>query len=129
MKINTLYCINPALYSEFCNEASANEMMATVIKNNGGYFKVEHIRNIHGNDHVTSVSFPKTDHHLNANGSGSTYFEIYEDEFKYFMPYTVTPDAPGESQPIEGVQSINIIVTKDNAQAMIELIQKSFGAN
>ena len=119
MELHKRYCLNPMSIHLFIAESTSNKAMVNVINKNGGYFEVDEINTIAGEDFVTSVIFPKTSARFGDMGHDDEYFEIYEDEFKYFTEYT-------EVQPADGIRSMTLDVNKSNAAAMIQLIQQTF---
>ena len=119
METGKLYTFKPSMTHLFVAESCSNKSMAEAILFNGGYFEVEDVTRINGEKYVSAVKFPKTGKCLDHDGSGDEYFEIYEDEFKYFTEYN-------EVELNDGVRSMTLDVNKTNAAAMIQLIQQTF---
>lgn len=119
METGKLYCFKPSMVHLFVAESCSNKSMAEAILFNGGYFEVESMKIIHDEKYVTAVKFPKTGKCLDQYGIGGEYFEIYEDEFKYFTEYN-------EVELTDGVRAMTLDVNKTNAAAMIQLIQQTF---
>lgn len=122
MEINKRYALIPTMIHKFIEESCSNKNMARTIQKNGGYFEVLATNTIGGEDFVTAVQFPKTGEIFNDMGSGDEYFEIYEDEFRFFTEYT-------EVEVPDGIRSMTLDVNKTNAAAMIQLIQNTFLAD
>ena len=119
MKTGKLYCFKPFMVHLFVDGSCSNKFMAEAILFNGGYFEVESTETVHGEKYVTAVTFPKTGKCLDHNGDGNEYFEICEEEFKYFTEYN-------EIELTGGVRSMTLVVNKTNAAAIIQLIQQTF---
>ncbi len=119
METGKLYTFKPSMTHLFVAESCSNKSMAEAIMFNGGYFEVEAMIVLNNERYVTAVKFPKTGKCLNDDGSGDEYFEIYENEFKYFTEYN-------EVELNDGVRSMTLDVNKANAVEMIQLIQQIF---
>lgn len=119
MEINKRYALIPTKIHLFVAESSANKDMVKIIQENGGYFEVMATNAISGEVFVTAVKFPKTGACFSDMGSNGEYFEIYEDEFRFFTEYT-------EVEVPDGIRSMTLDVNRTNAAAMIQLIQNTF---
>lgn len=99
--------------NEFRNESSANICMVDNINTHGGVFTVKKTQTINGEVFVEEVEFPDGTV-LNSDGMGLKYFELYEDEFQFF----VEVDTPEKKLVLE--------VTESNYKEVIKQILDSF---
>lgn len=116
MKEGKSYRFNEQFREEFIEESMANENMLELIKENGGSFEVLDTSVEGINKYVCRVRMANGAV-FNADDSGHDYFELSDDEFKYFIEI---------SESTDGVMSMILNVNPDNAEEMIELIKKVF---
>ncbi|UOK17849.1 hypothetical protein KP1079_00243 [Klebsiella phage KP1079] len=119
MKLNTEYRIIPSLAAEWDLSSSGNRRMRLMIEEHGGSFFPTKMLD-EDNSFITEVKF-KDGTTAGAEGFGDAYFAISDYEFKYFEPvYGIG----GVIQP--GPTRLDLIVTPENAEEMIDLIKKVF---
>lgn len=116
MKEGKFYRFNEQFRDEFIEESGYNDDILDILAKNGEVFEVLCVSSEDGNRYVNKIR--------TANGEvfsceeiGPDYFELSDVEFKYFIEVNNTQN---------GVQAMTLIVTPDNAQAMIEVIKKAF---
>ena len=119
MKLNTEYRIIPSLAAEWDLSSSGNRRMRLMIEEHGGSFFPTKMLD-EDNSFITEVKF-KDGTTADAEGFGDAYFEISDYEFKYFEPVYEIGSAikPGPTR-------LDLIVTSENAEEMIDLIKKVF---
>ncbi|QBZ71077.1 hypothetical protein [Shigella phage SSE1] len=132
MEIGKSYIINPLFKDDFVQEAPHNNAkMLKLIELHGPSFVVNGMEPDYDSDTSNVVSVTMEDGTVcSAGGEIETYFEIYPDEFKYFIEYftEVTLEKPqptNEGIPL-GVTKIHCIVDETNVDEIIKLLQKTF---
>ena len=125
MEIGKKYELRPERIKAFINISPINNNdMVDIIQNNGGWFEVKDTLTSDGDKFVTKIKCAN-DKIFSADGTLEEYFELHEDEFYCFREY-------GEQAEVEepvtkaGVTQIHCIVTKQNVDQIIELLQKTF---
>ncbi|UJJ22236.1 hypothetical protein [Erwinia phage Virsaitis27] len=116
MQEGKFYSFNKAFRADFIEDNSTNENMLHLIEEGGGSFGVLEMVTEDTAKYVCKVRM-KNGEVYDANSSGSEYFELSNEEFKYFVEVGSTT---------EGAQSMSLVVTPENAEEMIELIKKAF---
>ncbi len=119
MKLNTEYRIIPSLAAEWDLSSSGNNRMRQMIEEHGGSFFPTKMLD-EDSSFITEVTF-KDGTTADAEGFGDAYFEIADYEFKYFERVN---EIGGVVQ--DGPTRLDLIVTPENAEEMIELIKKVF---
>lgn len=123
MEIGKKYQIKPGLANAFVQADGINKSLVELIGLNGCWFTVDEMSEHDGEKFVNVVTF--------ANGTeaghnyDTEYFELQESEFKFFEEFEETESSLNSTNN-DGVNSINITVTKDNAKDMINLLQTIF---
>ena len=120
MKLNTEYRIIPSLAAEWDLSSSGNNRMRQMIEEHGDSFFPTKMLDEDSSSFITEVTF-KDGTTADAEGFGDAYFEIADYEFKYFEQVN---EADGVVQP--GPTRLDLIVTPENAEEMIDLIKKVF---
>lgn len=118
MEIGKKYCIKPGLAAAFAQADGINGSLVELIGQNGYWFTVDEMTEEDGEKYVNAVTFANG---TEAGHNVGEYFELRESEFVFFEEtdsLNVTNN--------DGVNSINITVTKDNAKDMINLLQTIF---
>ncbi|QPB08787.1 hypothetical protein CPT_Metamorpho_035 [Klebsiella phage Metamorpho] len=118
MKLKTEYRIIPSLAAEWDLSSSGNNRMRLMIEEHGGSFFPTKMLD-EDSSFITEVTF-KDGTTADAEGFGNEYFEIADYEFKYFEP--VHENGGVQSGPTR----LDLTVTPENAEEMIELIKKVF---
>lgn len=119
MEIGKKYQIKPGLANAFVQADGINKSLVELIGQNGCWFTVDEMSEHDGEKFVDVVTF--------ANGTeaghnyDTEYFELQESEFEFFEEIDSSLNVVND-----GVNSINITVTKDNAKDMINLLQTIF---
>lgn len=116
MKEGKFYSFNEAFRSHFIEDSGANENMLRLIEEGGGSFEVLEMVTEDTDKYVCKVRM-KNGEVYDANSFADEYFELSNEEFKYFVEVGSTT---------EGAQSMSLVVTPENAEEMIELIKKAF---
>lgn len=116
MKEGKFYRFNEQFRDAFIEENGNNENMLTLLKTSGGSFEVLEVYSDNTGTYVNRARMANGEVY-GADGMGLEYFELSDEEFKYFIEMGL---------PSEGVQTISLIVTPYNAEAMIEVIKKAF---
>ena len=119
MKLNTEYRIIPSRAAEWDLSSSGNRRMRSMIEEHGGSFFPTKMLDEESR-YITEVTL-KDGTFANAGGEGNEYFEIADYEFKYFEPVDEI-DRVAQAGPTR----LDLIVTSENAEEMIELIKKVF---
>lgn len=116
MKEGKFYRFNEQFRDAFIESNGNNDNMLNILSENGGVFEVLYVAQEGSNRYVSKIR--------TANGgvfgceeTGPDYFELSDDEFCYFTEVSSVGD---------GVQAMTLIITPDNAEAMIELIKNAF---
>lgn len=132
MEIGKSYIINPLFKDDFVQEAPHNNAkMLKLIELHGPSFVVNGMEPDYDSDTSNVVSVTMEDGTVcSAGGEIETYFEIYPDEFKYFIEYftevdLVKPKPTNEGITL-GVTKIHCIVDETNVDEIIKLLQKTF---
>lgn len=132
MEIGKSYIINPLFKDDFVQEAPHNNAkMLKLIELHGPSFVVNGMEPDYDSDMSNVVSVTMEDGTVCSAGGGiETYFEIYPDEFKYFIEYftevdLVKPQPTNEGITL-GVTKIHCIVDETNVDEIIKLLQKTF---
>lgn len=132
MEIGKSYIINPLFKDDFVQEAPHNNAkMLKLIELHGPSFVVNGMEPDYDNDTPNVVSVTMEDGTVcSAGGEIETYFEIYPDEFKYFIEYftevTLEKPQPTNEGITLGVTKIHCIVDETNVDEIIKLLQKTF---
>lgn len=132
MEIGKSYIINPLFKDDFVQEAPHNNAkMLKLIELHGPGFVVNGMEPDYDSDTSNVVSVTMEDGTVcSAGGEIETYFEIYPDEFKYFIEYftEVTLEKPQLTNEgiTLGVTKIHCIVDETNVDEIIKLLQKTF---
>ncbi|ARW57663.1 hypothetical protein [Kosakonia phage Kc304] len=116
MQEGKFYSFNEAFRADFIEDNSTNENMLRLIEEGGGSFGVLEMVTEDTDKYVCKVRM-KNGEVYDANSSGDEYFELSNGEFKYFVEVGSTA---------EGAKSMSLVVTRENAEEMIELIKKAF---
>lgn len=130
MEIGKKYELRPECIKDFIevDEYENNANMVDIIQDNGGWFVVNNIVYSDGYAFVNEItcasgkSFNAEDDYLDD------YFELEEIEFCYFREYGEQDDELDEPVTKAGVTQIHCIVTEQNVDEIIELLQKTFKA-
>ncbi|WEW54178.1 hypothetical protein Phage55_150 [Escherichia phage 55] len=132
MEIGKSYIISPLFKDDFVQEAPHNNAkMLKLIELHGPSFVVNGMEPDYDSDTSNVVSVTMEDGTVCSAGGGiETYFEIYPDEFKYFIEYftevdLVKPQPTNEGITL-GVTKIHCIVDETNVDEIIKLLQKTF---
>mgnify|MGYP001102766527 FL=1 len=132
MEIGKSYIINPLFKDDFVQEAPHNNAkMLKLIELHGPSFVVNGMEPDYDSYTSNVVSVTMEDGTVcSAGGEIETYFEIYPDEFKYFIEYftevdLVKPQPTNEGITL-GVTKIHCIVDETNVDEIIKLLQKTF---
>lgn len=136
MKIGKTYIINPTCKATFADECPQNADMVSLIEIHGPSFTVNDMV-VDDDDDISIVTVTgvtmQDGSKFYAAGKPGSFFEIYEDEFKYFVEVS-----PESFQPIDlcyntinkdsvsGVTKIHCIVDENNVDEIIELLRKTF---
>lgn len=132
MEIGKSYIINPLFKDDFVQEAPHNNAkMLKLIELHGPSFVVNGMEPDYDSDTSNVVSVTMEDGTVcSAGGEIETYFEIYPDEFKYFIEYfteaTLEKPQPTNEGITLGVTKIHCIVDETNVDEIIKLLQKTF---
>lgn len=132
MEIGKSYIINPLFKDDFVQEAPHNNAkMLKLIELHGPSFVVNGMEPDYDSDTSNVVSVTMEDGTVcSAGGEIETYFEIYPDEFKYFIEYftevTLEKPQPTNEGVTLGVTKIHCIVDETNVDEIIKLLQKTF---
>ncbi|ASD53853.1 hypothetical protein [Escherichia phage vB_EcoM-ZQ3] len=132
MEIGKSYIINPLFKDDFVQEAPHNNAkMLKLIELHGPSFVVNGMEPDYDGDTPNVVSVTMEDGTVcSAGGEIETYFEIYPDEFKYFIEYftevTLEKPQPTNEGITLGVTKIHCIVDETNVDEIIKLLQKTF---
>ncbi|QVW28390.1 hypothetical protein [Escherichia phage C6] len=127
MEIGKKYELRPECIKAFINITPINNNdMVDLIQDNGGWFEVKDMLTIDGDKFVTKIECANGEIY-NEVGLGPNYFELHEDEFYCFREYA-EQDEVDEPITKAGVTQIHCIVTEQNVDQIIELLQKTFKA-
>ena len=132
MEIGKSYIINPLFKDDFVQEAPHNNAkMLKLIELHGPSFVVNGMEPDYDSDTSNVVSVTMEDGTVcSAGGEIETYFEIYPDEFKYFIEYftevTLEKPQPTNEGITLGLTKIHCIVDETNVDEIIKLLQKTF---
>lgn len=132
MEIGKSYIINPLFKDDFVQEAPHNNAkMLKLIELHGPSFVVNGMEPDYDSYTSNVVSVTMEDGTVcSAGGEIETYFEIYPDEFKYFIEYftevTLEKPQPTNEGITLGVTKIHCIVDETNVDEIIKLLQKTF---
>lgn len=129
MKIGKTYIINPICKATFADECPQNADMVSLIEIHGPSFTVNDM--VVDDDNVSFVTgvTMQDGSKFYAAGKPGSFFEIYEDEFKYFVevsPESFQPIDFINKTPVSGVTKIHCIVDENNVDEIIELLRKTF---
>ncbi|ARW58216.1 hypothetical protein [Serratia phage X20] len=116
MEEGKFYRFNEAFRADFIEDTGTNENMLRLIEDGGGSFEVLEMDIEDSDKYVCKVRM-KNGEVYDANSFADEYFELSNEEFKYFVEVGSTT---------EGVQSMTLVVTPENSEEMIELIKKAF---
>lgn len=116
MKLNVEYRLNPLLTDLWDNASCGNSQMRAQINKHGGSFTPVAETVVEGERFITKVIFADAEIG-SCEDFGEDYFEIAESEFKFFVEVT---------EEITGVNRLDVTITPDNVDEMIELIKKVF---
>lgn len=117
MKVGKTYIINPLCKTTFANECELNADMLSLIELHGPSFVVDDMEHNDDMSFVTRVTM-EDGSKFTAAGKPGSFFEIYEDEFKYFIE--VSP------QTFLEPKSLHFEVTEANALDVIAEIKEIF---
>ena len=127
MEIGKKYELRPERIKSFINITPINNNdMVDIIQENGGWFEVKDMMTADGDEFVTKIKCANGEI-FSSDGLLEKYFELHEDEFYCFREY-------GEQDEVDkpvtkaGVTQIHCIVTEQNVDQIIELLQKTFKA-
>lgn len=123
MEIGKKYELLPERIKAFINISPINNNdMANIIQDNGGWFEVKDKMTTDGDEFVTKIKCANG-RIFSDDGLLEEYFELHEDEFYCFREYGEQDDEPVTKA---GVTQIHCIVTEQNVDQIIELLQKTF---
>ena len=117
MQEGKFYSFKEAFRDDFIEDSGTNENILRLIEEGGGSFGVLEMVTEDTGKYVCKVRM-KNGEVYDANSSGDDYFELSDDEFKYFVEVV--------GSTTEGAQSMSLVVTPENAEEMIVLIKKAF---
>ncbi|CCI88813.1 uncharacterized 14.8 kDa protein in frd-Gp32 intergenic region [Yersinia phage phiR1-RT] len=117
MQEGKFYSFNEAFRADFIEDNSTNENMLRLIEEGGGSFWVLEMATEDTGKYVRRVRM-KNGEVYDTDSPGDEYFELSNWEFKYFVEVV--------GLTTEGAQSMSLVVTRENAEEMIELIKKAF---
>lgn len=118
MKIGKTYIINPECKVTFANECPQNADMLALIELHGPGFVVKDMNTDYDDDKCVTRVTMRDGTEFGFDGKPGSYFELYDDEFKYFTE--VSPESISK-------QSLIFEVTEDNARDVIAEIKEIFG--
>ncbi|AEO97162.1 hypothetical protein [Salmonella phage vB_SenM-S16] len=125
MKIGKKYELVPELINDFIGLSPLNNAeMVDIIHENGGWFEVKSIELFDNQYFVTEIVCANGECFCD-DGLGDCYFELYDNEFYCFREYE-EPVLDDECKDTDGVTKIHCVVTKQNVDEIIELLQKTF---
>ncbi|AFU63920.1 hypothetical protein ACQ31_gp037 [Salmonella phage STML-198] len=125
MEIGKKYELIPERINDFiCAAPLNNADMVDIIHKNGGWFEVKSVIVQDNKKFVTEIICANGEC-FGFYGMGDCYFDLDEDEFYCFREYK-EPAFDDEHQGIDGVTKIHCVVTKQNVDEIIELLQKTF---
>lgn len=129
MEIGKTYELRPECIKDFIemDEYENNKSMVDLIQDNGGWFEVKDMLTVDGDKFVTEIECANGEIY-NEVGLVPNYFELHEDEFYCFREYVVEDKEIDEPIAKGGVTQIHYIVTEQNVDQIIELLQKTFKA-
>lgn len=125
MEIGKKYCIKDGCAHLFAQADGINGSLVELIGQNGYWFTVDEMSEHDGEKFVNVVTFANGKKAGDYTYDDAEYFELRESEFEFFEEFEET-DSPLNATNNDGVNSINITVTKDNAKDMIDLLQTIF---
>ena len=126
MKIGKKYELRPECIKAFINITPINNNdMVDIIQENGGWFEVKDTMTTDGDKFVTKIKCANGKI-FSSDGTLEEYFELHEDEFYCFREYA--EDEVDKPVTKAGVTQIHCIVTEQNVDQIIELLQKTFKA-
>lgn len=128
MKTGKTYVFNPLFKNDFTgNDQRMNARMLDLLEKHGPSFVVNGMEPDYDDGAPNVVSVTMEDGtECTAGGPLETYFEIYNDEFKYFTEVTLAKPQPVDEGIVLGVTKIHCVVDETNVDEIIELLQKTF---
>lgn len=127
MEIGKKYELRPERIKSFINISPINNNdMVDIIQENGGWFEVKDTMTSDGDKFVTKIKCANGEV-FSSDGTLEEYFELHEDEFYCFREYA-EQDEVDEPVTKAGVTQIHCIVTEQNVDQIIKLLQKTFKA-